>query len=275
MLEEYVDKLIEDVISNVDIQTIQPNSLKYFSCQTSLYSVAITLLNEKLIDHQFQSLKEEISFFKNQKPRLLAEQHYSHYRAEALQDCQNLSKEARDEYFRYQIQRIDAFFSEHKEFGTYLALGNHLLDKQYFTRLSNRSFLNVDYYLVDKDFRTTCEKGHIMGKIISKKRLSIYFQSQLKKEPIHLTSDGINSTKNLNWNSSPTDLVELIYALKISGCINDTLSNISEVMSQVFGIGPIDTYKTWSRIKSRKKNPTQLLSRLLESLSEQIKEENE
>ena len=111
----------------------------------------------------------------------LAEQHYSHYRAEALHDCQNLSKDARDEYNRYQIQRIDAFFSDHKDFNSYLAIGSHRNDKVYFTRLSKRAQLNFDYYLVDKDFRTTCEKGHILGKMISKKGYPFIFNLSFKK----------------------------------------------------------------------------------------------
>lgn len=275
MLEKFVDKLMEDVLSNVDLQNIHDNPLKYYSNLSSLFSVAISLLNEKLIDHQFQSLEEEISFFKCQKPRLLAEQHCSHYRAEALHDCQNLSKDSRDKYFQYQIQRIDAFFSDHKDFSSYLAIGSHRFDKVYFTRLTNRLQLNVDYYLVDKDFRTTCEKGHIMGKMISKKRLSIYFQSQLQKEPFHITSEGPISTRKLKWNGSQTDLVELIYALKAAGYINDSTLNISDVLSQVFGLNSIQTYKIWHKIKNRKSNPTRLTSRLLEAILQQIKEENE
>ena len=93
---------------------------------------------------------------------------------------------------------------------------------------------------------------------------------------MNIKPEDLISSSKLNWNgSSQTDLVELIYALKVAGCINNPLVNISEVFSEVFQSGTIDTYKTWSRIKSRKNNSTRLLSRLLESLSEQIKEENE
>jgi len=275
MLEKFVDKLLEEVRSNVSLQEMQSNQLKYFMFQASLYSNAVTALNEKIKNHEFLSLEAEIFFFKNAKPKLLAEQHYAYNRAQIIQDCQHLSKDVSEEYFQREIQKIDAFFYDHKDFCTYLSLGDDHYDKYYFTRLSKRSNQNVDYYLADKDFRTTCEKGHIIGKIRSKKMLLTYLQSLLQKKHLNTSSDGLISINKLNWNGSQTDLVELIYALKTAGCINDTLLNISDALSQVFGSGNIDAYKIWHRIKSRKQNSTRLLSRLLESLIERIDEEKE
>jgi len=275
MLEEFVDKLMEEVRSILDLHQVQSNELKYYAIQASLFTTAITKLNEKLIDYKFSSIEEEISFFKYAKPRLLTEQHYSYHRTKKLRDCQNLSKDATDEYVRYQIQRIDAFFSAHKDFNTYLSLDEAHYDKNYFTRLSKRSKSNVGHYMVDKDFRTTCEKGLIISKMRSKKRLSIYFQSLLKNEPDKHTPNGHILIKTQDWNASHTDLVELIYALKAAGCLNSSISNISEAFTQFFGISSIDTYKTWSRIRGRKNNSTRLISKLLEALVKQIEEENE
>ncbi len=273
MLEEFVDKLLEEVHSIVEMHQLHSNPLKYYSIQASLFSTAMTKLNKKVVSHYFNSIQEEISFFKNAKPKLLAELHYSHYRTQSLRHCQYISKGAKEKYIRYELQKIDAFFLEHKEFCSYLSIGEVQFDMDYFTRLSKRSNPKVNYYLGDKDYRSTCKKGHIIGKIISKKRLSIYFQSLLEKESLNGSPEDTISINKLNWNGSQTDLVELIYALKAAGCINDTLLNISDVLSQVFGSNNIDTYKVWNRIKNRKHNSTRLLTRLLESLIEQIEDE--
>ena len=275
MLEEFVDKLIEEITSISELHLMQSNLLKYYSVQASLFANAMSEVNKKIDTYDFQSTEEEINFFKNTKPKLIAEEHYSYSRVRCLHNCQNLSKEAKEKFVKRELQRIDNFFLEHKEFCSYLSVGNNHLDENYFTRLSNNSTPTLDYNLSDKNSRTTSKKGYIIGKIISKKRLSVYFQSLLEKDSANRLTDNSYSTKKLNWNGTQTDLVELIYALKVSGCINDSLSNITEVTRQIFGLEPIDTYKTWSRIKSRKKNATPLLTRLLESLTQRIKEENE
>ncbi len=275
MLEEYVDELIEEVYSILEMHQLQSNPLKRFSVQASLFSAAMTKLNEKIIDHSFQSIEEEISFFKNAKPKLLAEQHYSYSRVRSLRHCQNLSKEATEKHIKHELQRIDNFFLEHKDFCSYLSVEDRHLDQDYFTRLSKLPNPKVDYYLGAKDFRTTSKKGYIIGKIISKKRLSIYFQSQLKNDSPDKSSYIPNSIKKLNWNGTQTDFVELIYALKAAGYVNDSTLKISEVLSLVFGLDNVDAYKIWYKIKNRKINATLLTFNLLEALTKQIKEENE
>ena len=275
MLEEFVDKLMEEVHSILKLHQVQSNLLKYYSIQASLFSTAMTKLNEKIADYNFQSIEEEINFFKNTKPKLIAEQHYSYSRIRSLRHCQNLSKDAKEEYIKNELLRIDKFFLEHKDFCSYISVGEVHFDEDYFTRLCKNSMPTVDYYLSDKNFRTTCKKAYIIGKMISKKRLSIYFQSLLENEPDKPAPNGHILIKTQNWNASHTDLVELFYALKAAGCLNGSISNISEAFTQFFGIDSIDTYKTWSRIRGRKSNPTRLISKLLEALSKQIKEENE
>ncbi len=274
MLDEFVDKLLEEVHSVSESHLMQSNLLKYYSMQASLFSAAITKLNEKIVDYSFLSLEEEIYFFKHTKPKLLAEQHYSHSRVRSLRHCHNLSKDAKEKYIKHELQRIDKFFLEHKDFCSYISIGEIHYDEDYFTRLSNNPKPTVDYYLTDKNFRTTCKKAYIIGKIISKKRLSIYFQSLLQNEALNNSPENIKSLNKLKWNGSQTDLVELIYALKAAGFVNDTTLNISDVFSHVFGFDSLDTYKTWNRIKGRKNNPTRLLTNLLEALSKQIEEEN-
>ena len=135
---------------------------------------------------------------------------------------------------------------EHKDFCSYISGGDNHFDEDYFTRLCKSSKPNVDYYLSDKNFRTTCKKAYIIGKIISKKRLFIYFQSLLENEPVKTTPNDHILIKRQDWYASHTNLIELIYALKAARCLNGTISTISEAFTQFLGIDTIDAYKTWS-----------------------------
>jgi|GEM_PF-3090777 len=273
MLENYVNKLKAGVQSDMDSYVHKHNLLKYFSQRALLYSRAIASLNEKLITYNFSSREEEIQFFKIIKPTLLAEQHYSFKRAMILQECQHISKKSRDIYIGNKIARIDSFFKDHNEFLRYQDHDCTHNDELYFVRLSTRKNINLDYNLVDKDPRTTCEKGHTIGKVASKKRLLSYLQSLLRQDPLHDISHGLQVVGKLEWKGTRTEVVELIYALKSVGLLEDSISRIAEVLGSAFGYPTLDTYKTWQKIKERKIEPTKLMSKLQRSLEEQIRAE--
>ena len=253
----------------------QDNQLKYYTHRASLYSEAVKDLNNAVVRYEFENIEEEISFFKTTKPLLLSEQHYSYHRAQLLEKCHNLSKKGRDDVVTTKLHRIDTFFSSHQEFCTYYELGNADKDKDYFVRLSSRSSVNLDYNLVDKDYRSTCEKGHTIGKMLSNKKLSEYFQQVLHLDPLHNMTKGLHAVGQLNFNGTQTEMVELIYALKACNLLNDSISRISEVLSQSFGFPAPDTYKIWQKIKERKMDQTRLLTKMQKAMQQQIRTEME
>ncbi len=275
MLEKYVTKLLARVQSESDQQPTRNSKLKQFTTKANLYSIAVTELNKFVKDYSFTSLDEEINFFKHIKPKLLMQQHYCFHRAQLLQQYVNLSKDARDTIVRAKLNRIDSYFQVHHDFCTYYELGHTDKDKEYFVRLSSRSAINLDYNLVDKDFYTTCEKGHAVGKMLSKKKLSTYLQKVLHLDPLHNMSNGLQIIGKLNFKGTPTELVELIYALKASDLLDDSIVRISEVLGNVFDILPLHTYKIWQKIKERKIDQTRLMTKMQHSLLKQITKEIE
>ena len=275
MLENYTNRLLDRVQADIDKFQYQENQLKYYTYRASLFSKAVKDLNNVVVKHEFENVEEEISFFKTIKPILLSEQHYSFHRAQLLQKCHNLSKAGRDDIVKTKLQRIDSFFSVHQEFCTYYELGEAHRDKDYFVRLSSRSSVNLDYNLVDKDYRSTCEKGHTIGKMLSKKKLSEYFQQVLHLDPLHNMTKGLQAVGQLNFNGTQTEMVELIYALKACNLLNDSISRISEVLSQSFGFPAPDTYKVWQKIKERKMDQTRLLTKMQKAIQQQIRTEIE
>ena len=275
MLENYTNQLLVRVRADMENFPNQDNQLKYYTHMASLYSEAVKDLNNVVVNHEFGNIEEEISFFKTTKPLLLSEQHYCFHRAQLLEKCHNLSKKGRDDVVKTRLHRIDAFFSIHQEFCTYYELDKAHKDKDYFVRLSSRSSVNLDYNLVDKDYRSTCEKGHTIGKILSKKKLSEYFQQVLHLDPLHNMTKALQAVGQLNFNGTQTEMVELIYALKACNLLNDSISRISEVLSHSFGFSAPDTYKIWQKIKERKMDQTRLLTKMQKAIKQQIRTEVE
>ena len=273
MLDNYVTKLLARVQSEIDILPSYNSKLKLFTDKAHLYSLAVTDLNSVVSKHEFSSIEDEINFFKFIKPKLLMEQHYCYHRAQLLQQYVNLSKDARDEIVTAKLRRIDSYFQMHHDFCTYYELGRTHKDKEYFVRLSSRTTINLDYNLVDKDFNTTSEKGHAVGKMLSKKKLSSYLQKVLHLDPLHNMSHGLQIIGKLKFKGTPTELVELIYALKASDLLDDSIIRISEVLNQVFDIPNLHTYKIWQKIKERKINQTRLMTKMQQSLIKQITKE--
>ena len=114
-----------------------------------------------------------------------------------------------------------------------------------------------------------------MSKMLSKKKLSSYLQDVLHMDPLHKMSNGLQIIGKLNYNGTQTELVELIYALKASGLLDDSIIRISEVLNKVFGVNNLHTYKTWQKIKERKIDQTRLMTKMQRSLLKQITKEIE
>ena len=275
MLENYVHKLLARVQSEINELPSYNSNLKLFTEKAHLYSIAVGELNTIVSKHEFSSIEEEIKFFKYVKPKLLMEQHYCYHRAQLLQKYVNLSKDARDKVVTSKLRRIDTYFQVHHDFCTYYELGHTDKDQEYFVRLSSRSTINLDYNLVDKDFNTTSEKGHAVGKMLSKKKLSDYLQKVLHLDPLHNMSQGLQIVGKLNFKGTHTELVELIYALKAADLLDDSIVRVSEVLNYVFDVSNLQTYKIWQKIKERKIDQTKLMTKMQQSLLKQITKEIE
>ena len=104
---------------------------------------------------------------------------------------------------------------------------------------------------------------------------------QLKKQDENCPD--VNSNKKsmqsqIKWTASKTDLIELIYALKLSGAIdhgNGQLKQIIESMALLFDIDLGNYYKTFSEIKNRSKDKTRFLQQLDGVLNAYVEAENE
>lgn len=275
MLENYVNRLMERVLDEVNELPSTASQLQVYSKKAELYSLAIKNLNNHIINYDFRSLENEIHFFKAIKPKILAEQHYCYSKAKLLQQCNYQSKDSRDQLLIDTLADIDSFFKVNQKYVTYVELNQGHKDNRYYVRLSTRKSFNLDYNLVDKDVRFTSEKGHLLGKIHSKRKLSRYLQRILHLEPLHDMSKGLQVMGTLNYSGTTTELVELIYAIKEAGLVKDNVARICEVIGEAMGVKNLKPYKVWQKIKERKMGHTRLLTKLEKSLSKRIRQEIE
>ena len=83
---------------------------------------------------------------------------------------------------------------------------------------------------------------------------------------------------NYSWSGSKIDLVELIYALKHSGLINNGNTEVKELathLGKVFNIELEDNiYRIYQDIKLRKTVRTKFLNKLADNLNQKLNEED-
>ena len=81
----------------------------------------------------------------------------------------------------------------------------------------------------------------------------------------------------LSWAASKTDLIELIYALKVSGSINggdSQIKQLTDVFGKLFNVDLGNYYKTYADIKNRNKEQTKFLLKLTSNLTEKLELED-
>jgi len=81
----------------------------------------------------------------------------------------------------------------------------------------------------------------------------------------------------LSWTASKTDLIELIYALKVSGSINggdSQIKQLTDVFGKLFNVDLGNYYKTYADIKNRNKEQTKFLLKLTSNLTEKLELED-
>ncbi len=97
--------------------------------------------------------------------------------------------------------------------------------------------------------------------------------------PLTSISDTQESTPALQWTGNAIDLVELIYALYATGCINDgktALKELAPVLYSFFGVNSKDCYRFYTDIKRRKNDSrTYFLERMQDKLNEKMRRDDE
>jgi hypothetical protein len=77
----------------------------------------------------------------------------------------------------------------------------------------------------------------------------------------------------LFWTGNKTDLIELLYALQSSKCINSGTTDIKELASHFEHFYNVDLgnyYHTFIDIRSRKTSKTRFLDKLIEMLNQRM-----
>jgi hypothetical protein len=242
----------------------------------ALVEKCIRKLQKQIVGQDFETQADEIYFFKHVKPQIFSKLIY-YIKLFSIESKRPRGKDlAQVKYLQQQIDKLQTFFNDNLEFYNYYRRGAMSMDEQYFVR-GNRDLrmpLESFHFLIDDEF-STCQDGTV-ATIMAYDMLIVY----LRKEVDDLNNN-MEPTKNtpmekpskLFWTGGKTELIELLYALHTSKCINGGTVEIKELASHFEYFYNVDLgnyYHTFIDIRSRKSSRTRFLDRLIELLNQRM-----
>ena len=267
---EYYTKTLQEL--ETKLATLESNGPPaYIELELGIKSCNQVLLaiRERVEKNDFHDLKQECAFFKTVKPPIMGYVFHflnmieiEKYRPRATQ------KEER-KYFVNQISILQSYFIQNREFYEYHLRGLCDKDLLFFTRKNTNVPFHFDSLQAFVDYKFATSYDQILAKILGNQRTIEYLQRQIHSSTGSEPTTNKKSETPLKWTGSKVDLVELTYALQVSGVVNNGQAGLNELaqsFEKLFAIELGDIYRIFREIRDRKNIPTKLLDNLKTSL---------
>ena len=272
-MDEFFNKQSESI--RVKLQTIDLDG-----CDISIdESVELIQFLEKCLSdlrEYFLSLakveiKDEILLFKEYKPEILGLLLYFNKVHNIELKRPTGSNNTQMDYYDNELKSITFFFERNLDFYQYYRSNSTYLDECYFVIKKRDHHLCLDsvQFILDPLFSTGYD--YKVAKIISNEMLRIYLNKkkhELEKQILINKDRGLYSDNNLQWTGSKAAAVELGYAIHCIGTLNNGNIDVKAIMNFIeahFNIDLGDYYRTYISIRSRKKDRTPFLNKLIET----------
>lgn len=227
--------------------------------------IGIKKVKEIIKDHSFESIAEEVYFFKKLKPQFSSKFIYYSTILEVESHKPQAGPKMIKKYYEAEQEKLKLFYTEHSDFYSYYTREATYLDHKYFVRNSYdlKMKLSSEYYNFDISFTTSHD--HLLAQFIANGHYEEYLKKQIEK----LSENSNRTPSPIVWSGSKVGLVELIYALYHMRCFNGGNVELSEVIK--FIEKSLDTdlgnfHKTIFEIKTRKQGPTKFLNLIQDNL---------
>lgn len=280
-MREYFDNILQEIDSEIKL-------FDFYDCDiidNSLNMIvklkkALSDLREKLLTYEFASKDEEITFFKIQKPEILARLLFFNKVYQIESKIPNGSNKVMNEYLHQELDSLTFFFDRNLDFYQYYRSKSNTFDEHYFIRGNENIRLNSGSSQFDRDPNFSTGYDFKAAKILSNEMLRIYLNKRLQnidKESDMEETRARYSKTPVKFTGKKVALIELGYALALSGDVNNGRIEIKEMMDflgAVFNIDLGDYYRAYITIKDRKKERTIYLNAMIQSLIKRMDEDD-
>lgn len=272
----YIETLseIETAINELEIEA--DYSIQRIEVIISLILKHLSDLKKYIQNKEFNSIEEEIYFFKHQKPIIVSKLVYYNaiYKIEAKKPIG--TKQVIEEYLNSELDKLKKFYDNNLDFYKYYRTNSSYLDYKYFTRGNHEIKLGLDAFYFEADHNSSTSHDFKVAKIMANDLIQIYLENELKL--VNKLSPANNLLPEIRWTASKTALTELIYALYSQGSFdngNIDIKIIAKAFEFMFKVDLGDFYHTFLELKYRKTNRTKFIDALREALIKKMEEQDE
>lgn len=270
---QYTLNVIAKICS--EIQIIDSKKVDIFAKSIEIIKLLKGYLEElktTVSEYKFKNDAEEIQFFKETKPQIFCKLIYytSIYKFEMSRPTG--SDTVQKEFAIKQLDMLKEFFDINIDFYRYYRARRTDLDEHFFMRGKPEIELCFESTYIERDPRFSTGFDCKVARILANDLLSIYYNEELTRieQPKVTQYDNVNHPiSKLKWTGSKVSLIELIYALQTSGCINNGKSDLKRLTSfveELFEIDLGDIYRAFLEIRGRKGCRVQYLDELRKKL---------
>jgi hypothetical protein len=237
---EFIANLRKEVDAKIEqIETSEDNILKKSLAGSQIIGEAFNQLKMFISTYAFKNEVEEITFFKDIKPKFCYRLIYYRkiYNIEMNRPLAGI--DAQKEYLNKELNSINQYTTKRLDFIRYYRSGSTYLDSLYFLKgkMHTEQYLETFYYELDPSFCTNCDFK--VAKILANDMLSVYLMQELElldNNISKLFSSSFPLTK-LAWKGTKTELMEQLYSWDSASTFGDIpLSQLSDYIQNVFDI---------------------------------------
>jgi len=248
-------------------------------CQKIIFFLEKKLkkLNKWLKNHQFDCEKNEIYFFKELKPSLISKILF-YQNILKIESTLPPGKKGKKKHYEKAIHKLSEQIRGDREFYEYYRSRSTYNDHNYFVRRPYKDILRDDPMQLFFDSKISNSHEYQVVKLICSDMLVNYLERKIDEINQKSGTANFRDPIKYNWSGTKIDLVELIYALKHGGLINNGNTDVKELarhLGKVFNIELEDNiYRIYQDIKLRKTVRTKFLNRLTDNLNQKLNEED-
>ena len=262
-----LDKIKNDIqVIDLEVDTNFNKSLKIISLIENEFNELKSVISK----YSFINETEEIQFFKETKPQI-ASQLLFYNEVRKFENSRPIGSDVvQKEFALKQLDLMKDCFYNNIEFYRYYRAHRTDLDKHYFLRCQPNIELYFDSFYFERDPNFSTGYDLKVAKILADDMMCNYLNAELNKEAQSIPGQFANSHHvNAKWTGSKVALIELIYAVQTSGCINNGKSDLKRLTAYVenaFEIDLGDIYRAFLEIRGRKGSRVQYLDELRKKL---------
>ena len=230
-------------------------------------------LTEWLQNHVFDSIQEEIKFFKETKPNIVAKLIF-YKEILLLVATLPLDKSKRIKHFDKKLDAIHKFHRKNKEFIKYVKSQSTHFDELYFSRKQHKDLFLNDCSVIIHDTKICTSHEYLLAEIIAYEQLALHIENRMESLKKSAAASKNQIQSNLHWTAKKIDLIELIYALHEAKVFDNGQADIKEITNifeKAFQIDLGDNItRSFIDIKNRKSDQTRFLNQLQNVLETKI-----